>query len=131
MKYLGIDFGDKHVGVAVSNDGGTMAFPLTTLDGGTGLIDEVSKLIEEKGVQAVVIGESKDFQGQDNKIMKKARVFAEELAQKTSKKVPVPIYFEPEFMTSVEARLIQGGGEKTHASAAALILKSYLDRKNN
>ncbi len=127
MKYLGIDFGEKHVGISVSNDDGTMAFPHATLMGGAGLIDDVLSIVSEKKVSEIIIGESKNFDGQDNPIMKKARLFAEELADKAG----MPVHFEPEFMTSVEARHIQGGGEKTHASAAALILKSFLDRKNN
>ncbi len=127
MKYLGIDFGEKHIGIALSNDDGTMAFPHATLMGGAGLIDDVQVIIKEKKVEGVVMGESKNFEGNDNPIMKKARLFGEDLAGKTG----LPVYFEPEFMTSVEARHIQGGGEKTHSSAAALILKSFLDRKIN
>ena len=127
MRHLSIDFGEKHIGIAVSNEDGTMAFPLETLSGGPGLAAAIEKIVAEKGIEAIVIGESKDYSGKENPIMEKARVFAAILAEKTS----LPIHFEPEFMTSTEARHIQGGGEKTHASAAALILKSYLDRQSN
>lgn len=127
MRYIGIDYGDKHIGIALSNEGATMAFPHASLSNGAGILDDIQAIIEEKKVGGIVIGESKDFKGADNPVMKKARLFAEDLEARTA----LPIHFEPEFMTSVEARHIQGGGEKTHSSAAALILKSFLDRKAN
>jgi len=125
MRYLGIDFGEKHIGIALSNEDATIAFPHASLSNTPMLADDVVTIAKEKGVSAIIMGESKNFEGQDNPVMKKARVFAQDLADRTG----LPVYFEPEFMTSVEARHIQGGGEKTHASAAALILKSYLERK--
>lgn len=125
MRHLGIDFGEKHIGLALSNEDGTMAFPHAGLSNTPKLVEEIKRLVEEKGVGAIVMGESKNYAGKENAIMEKARTFAKELEIATN----LPLHFEPEFMTSKEARHIQGGGEKTHSSAAALILKSYLDRK--
>lgn len=127
MRYLGIDYGDKHIGISLSDENGVLAFPHATLSNSQNLVHEIKKLAEEKGVAGIVIGESKDFQGNDNHIMKKARKFAEELTSL----VTMEVIFEPEFMTSVEARHIQGGSEKTHASASAIILQSFLDKKKN
>jgi len=124
MRYIGIDFGEKHIGIALSNEDGTIAFPHATLMGGAGLIDDVLLITAEKKAEGIVMGESKNFQGEENPIMKKARQFAATLEERSG----LSVHFEPEFMTSVEARHIQGGGEKTHSSAAALILKSFLDR---
>lgn len=125
MRHLAIDFGEKHIGTAISNEDGTMAFPHETLSGGPGLATAIEKIVHEKRIEVIVIGESKDYSGKENPIMEKARAFAAVLAERTG----LPIYFEPEFMTSTEARHIQGGGDKTHSSAAALILKSYLDKE--
>jgi putative Holliday junction resolvase len=127
MRYLGIDFGEKHIGVAISDEGGVMAFPHATFDNNAQLFARLEEAIKEKGVSEIIIGESKNYAGKENPVMEKAHVFAKQLAEKTG----LSVHFEPEFMTSMEARHIQGGGDKTHASAAALILKSYLDRKNN
>ncbi len=132
MRYLGIDYGKKHIGISLSDESGTMAFPYAHLDNNSrfdhpALIDEIKKICLEKKVGEVVMGESKDFQGKDNHIMEDARA----LAEKISKQLWLEVHFEPEFMTSVEARHIQGGGEKTHASAAAIILQSFLDRKKS
>ena len=127
MRHLSIDYGEKHIGIAVSNEDSTMAFPLVTLSNDSTLIPKLQAIIAEKQIGAIIMGESKDYQGKENPIMEKARAFATEIEVKTN----LPLHFEPEFMTSTEARHIQGGGEKTHASAAALILKSYLDKKQN
>lgn len=127
MRYLGIDYGDKHIGVAVSNENGDLAFPLEPLSNDVQLMGHISSLVKEKDIKEFVIGESKDFQGNENPIMKKAKEFAGKLEKESGKTVR----FEPEFLTSVEARHIQGGSDKTHSSAAAIILQSFLDRKKN
>ena len=127
MRYLGIDYGEKHIGIAVSDETGSLAFPFATFSNNKDLIVEIKKVVDEKDVRGIVIGESKDFQGKENPIMERARAFARALSDSLS----LPVFFEPEFMTSVEARRFQGGGEKTHASASALILKSFLEKKKN
>lgn len=124
MKYLGIDFGLKRVGVAVSDDAGTMAFPKDVFPNDPLLLEKVRKLCEQAGVNAIIMGESKDFLGNDNAVMTHARVFAQDLEEKTK----LPVYFEPEFLTSIEAERLQGKNEMLDASAAALILKSFLDK---
>lgn len=128
MKYLGIDYGTKHIGLAVSNDDGEMAFPVEKMSNDKGLLENIKALIAEKNIGGVVMGESKDFAGKENEVMLGARAFARALEAETG----LAVSFEPEFLTSVEARHIQGGSEKTHSSAAAIILQSFLDRiKNN
>ena len=64
-KYLGIDYGSKRVGVAVSDDQGTMAFPKCVIQNGSleQVSYEVSKICNELGVKDVVLGESKNFKG--------------------------------------------------------------------
>jgi putative Holliday junction resolvase len=132
MRYLGIDFGTKHIGISISDESGTLAFPHATFSNDKELVANIVKLMKEKGVIGAVIGESKDFKGKDNPVMEKARAFAKTLEQELIKEdVEASVSFEPEFMTSVEARHIQGGNEKTHASASAIILQSFLDKRKN
>ncbi len=77
------------------------------------------------GIHEIIIGESVDQNGKPNDIMKEVRSFAVNLEDA----LDLPIRFEKEFMTSVEARRMQ-----THHivddSAAALILQRYLDKVN-
>jgi putative Holliday junction resolvase len=78
-RLLGIDFGEKRVGLALSDEGARLAFPHTTLQNNRDLVDEVLTLINEYEVEKVVIGDSKDFNMRENKIMEKARDFADDL----------------------------------------------------
>ena len=126
MKYLGIDYGGKNVGIAVSDDGGKLAFAKAVLKNDKNLIENVAKICGEEKIDAIVLGESLDFNGQPNLIMKNILIFKDNLKKMSGLK----IYLEPEFLTSAEAERIQGKTDKLDASAAALILKSYLDKLN-
>ena len=125
MKYLGVDYGSKRVGVAVSDDSGQLAFPCKVIANSKKLVEEVLEIMEKEKVEAVVVGESLDFDGQPNTVMKDIEFFVEELKLKTRAK----IFLEPEFMTSVQAMRFQPKNDLHDASAAALILQSFLDRK--
>ncbi len=134
MRYLGIDYGSKKVGLALSDEAGTMGFPHGVFPNTGRLIDDVLELIATKEVGGVVIGDSRDFQGNDNPIAKAARVFGMQLERRTS----LPVEFEPEVLTTQEARRnFEGvresgsGSAVVDAQAAALILTSFLDKKNN
>ncbi len=131
MRYLGIDYGSKKVGIALSDESGSMGFPHAILPNTPALLDTVLALLKEKNAGAVVIGESRDLAGNDNPIAKDARAFGDELAKS------VPVFYESEVFTSAEARRMHVPSEKTRkpantdavdASAAALILTSYLSR---
>jgi putative holliday junction resolvase len=126
-RFLGIDFGSKRVGTALSDEAGTLAFPLAVLENSESLTDEVARLCTEHGIGAVVVGESKDFSQHDNPIMDQIRAFVAELQSMLS----VPVILHPEFMTSAQAEHIQGKTAMHDASAAALILQSYLDTHND
>ena len=139
MKHLGIDYGSKRVGVALSDDGGTMAFPYKILPNDMQLVDMVHNICGEENVSAIVIGESHDLSGKPNKIMGSI----EEFKRNLEGELDLPIYFQKEFMTTVEARGREGKAENNarkvakagqlsaDASAAALILQKYLNKKNN
>jgi methionine--tRNA ligase beta chain len=127
MKFLGIDYGTKRVGIAISDDKGKMAFPDLVLENNKELLSDILKICEEKGVGEVVVGESKNLNGEPNVLMEDIKKFVDEL-KKTSKR---SVHLEPEFMTSIQASRIQGENKMLDASAAAIILQSYLDKRNN
>jgi putative holliday junction resolvase len=138
MRYLGIDYGSKRVGLALSDEGGTLAFPYKILANDMSLVDVVHNMCGEEEVSAIVIGESRDLSGAPNKIMGSI----EEFKRNLEVGLDLPIYFQAEFMTTIEARGREGKeqnnarktkkGEqsKADASAAALILQRFLDKKN-
>ena len=123
MRYLGVDFGGKRVGIAVSDESGSFAFPLTVLSNSEDLLDEVGKICKENEVEEIVVGESMDLSFKENDIMKEITPFVGSL----KRKLRLPVHMHPEFLTSQEARRLQGKNKMNDASAAALILKSYLD----
>lgn len=123
MRALGIDYGSRYVGVAISDPAGKVAFPHSVFENTEGLVDELHRLAEAEKVTVFVIGESKDFSGIDNPIMLEARAFGEKLAAHTS----MPIVYHPEFLTTQEARRDSFEGKRLDARAAALILSNYLD----
>lgn len=124
---MGIDFGTKRIGVALSDESGTLAFPHSVIASGPAAAAAAAVLARREGVGTVVVGLSSDFKNRENPVMIPARAFADELARTAE----VPVVFEPEFLTSMEASRIQGEHEKSDASAAALILNSYILRTRN
>jgi putative holliday junction resolvase len=119
---MGIDFGEKRVGVASTDEMGQFALPRVVLENKAGLLDEVERLAEDWQTERVVIGESRDFKGVPNVIHAQALRFADELRARG-----LDVVFHPEMLTSMEAERLQGKNDMLDASAAALILKSYID----
>lgn len=136
MRYLGVDYGSKKIGLALSDEAGAMGFPHAVVPQTPRLVNELCSLIQKEGVGTVVIGESRTLSGGENPIAKEARAFAAKLGECAR----VPIYFESEVFTTAEARRAYERPEKSRAprkysavdaSAAALILTSYLSRMNH
>jgi len=129
-RLLGIDFGLKRVGIALSDEEQKIAFPKTVYPNDKKLVNQIAKYCEQNSVIGIVLGESKNFKGEDNPIMKDILKFKAEIEKEAS----LPVYMEPEFMTSSEAgkmRAEDDSGEMIDASAAAIILQSYLDKRQN
>lgn len=124
MRYLGIDFGTKKVGVAISDEEASFAFPKKIV-----AIDEalefIKQLIKEEGIKAVVMGESMANSGEENQILKSSKDFAEKLKVQTG----LEVFFEREGFSSVEAHRYQTDRGDRDDSAAAIILQRFLDKK--
>jgi putative holliday junction resolvase len=121
---MGIDYGKKRVGVAFSDDKGLMAFPHTTLPNDENLQASLCRLITEKAVGSIVIGHSLGRDGVANPIQSQVN----ELITDLTLAVGIPIHLEPEQYTTKEAIRFQGRNDMTDASAAAIILNSYITR---
>jgi len=138
MRYLGIDYGIKRVGLAISDEGGMLAFPYKIILNNLEIVDTIHNICGIEEISAIVLGESHDLSDKPNKIMGSI----EEFKRNLEGELDLPIYFEKEFMTTVEARGRMGKeinnsrkvkkdkNAAADASAAALILARFLDRKN-
>lgn len=143
MRFLGLDYGTKRIGVAISDENATLAFPKEIILNDVSTFEKLGEILRSENISEIVIGESVDFNGKPNVLSAKIEVFIQELKEKFK----LPIHKQKEFLTSVEARRSKDSkrdlsptqahsklkGKKigrVDAGAAALILQRYLDRKN-
>ena len=126
MRFMAIDYGEKRVGLASTDESGSFALPRTVLDNDATLLLKVIRFKEENKIDKIILGESKNYLGEHNLIQKKILEFKTELEQKGAE-----VLMHPEILTTMEARQIQGQTDMTDASAAALILKSFLETMYN
>ncbi len=124
MRYIGIDYGTKKIGVALSDENGVMAFPHSVLKNDDTFFLEIVSLVNMHHA-TVVVGDSRANDGSENPVAQEAKIFAARLEEEG-----IRVRFEPEFYTSREAERLQGRSDMQDASAAALILNSYLQRNN-
>ena len=127
MRLLGIDYGSKRVGLALSDDSALMAFPFKTLINNKSLVEEINNICNEEQIGLIVIGESRNYEGKPNEIMKEVEIFINDLKETTKLEVKL----EPEYLTSVEAERIQGKNKLNDSSAACIILNSFLNKQKN
>ncbi|MFZ2149650.1 MAG: Holliday junction resolvase RuvX [Minisyncoccia bacterium] len=142
-RFLGIDYGTKRIGISISDENCTLAFPKEILLNGPDTFKKLEEIIKEKNITEIVVGESVDFSGKLNALSARIDVFILELQEKFN----LPIHKQKEFLTSVEARKAGSSKEvlrqsqvhskikqiksgRIDASAAALILQRYLDKIN-
>ena len=130
MRYLGIDYGNRKVGLAISDEAGSFAFPYQVIknESPLSLAKEIKKICQEEKVGGIVLGESLDLSGEANPIQAEILRFKELLSEESG----LSVEFQKEFFTTQEARRIideNGTSPETDARAAALILKSFLEKK--
>jgi len=127
MRILGVDYGTKRIGVAITDEGAQMAFPKLVLQNDAKVIENFKKIITDNEIKTVVLGESKNFKMVDNEIMKEILDFRDVL----EKEINVDVVMYSEIYSSAQAEFFQGKTDMLDASAAAIILQSYLESKKN
>jgi putative Holliday junction resolvase len=127
MRILGVDYGTKRIGVAMTDEGAQMAFPKLVLQNDAKIIENFKKIITDNEIKTVVLGESKNFKMIDNEIMKEILDFRDVL----EKELNVDVIMYSEIYSSAQAEFFQGKTDMLDASAAAIILQSYLESKKN
>lgn len=136
MRTMGIDFGLKRIGIALSDETKFLASPYSTyktkeIDAD---IDYFLTLIKEKNVDEIVCGLPLNTAGVEQTIAKQTREFMSKLSEKSNIKVE----FVDERMSSVMAEDYlklrekdwRKRKEKLDAVSATIILQDYLDSKN-
>lgn len=131
-RYLGVDFGTKRVGLAISDSLGMTARPLSVVPRASA-VDEVVVLVKEQDIGTIVVGLPTGLSGGEGMSATEARKLADELASATG----VDIVLLDERFTSrlAEVALLESGmkrrrrRETVDKVAAAIILQDYLDRQ--
>ncbi len=129
-RYLGVDYGTKRVGLAISDRLGLTARPLQVV-ARTAVVKRVQELHEEYTVTTMVVGLPTGLSGQEGASAAGARVLGDELSAATG----IPVEYLDERFTSnlAEDALLQSGmkrrerRETVDKVAAAIILQDYLD----
>jgi putative Holliday junction resolvase len=133
-RILGLDPGERRVGVALSDPTGTIASPHSVIDRrSVELADAVRMLCEENDVHRIVIGLPTGLSGVEGPSAKAARAMGNAVADATG----LSVEYQDERFTTVtaEAALLEGGVRRSKRRdvrdkvAAAVILQTYLDRK--
>lgn len=123
---MGIDYGEKRIGIALSDEGENFAFPHSVVANDKNAIREIKKNCEKNKVEKIILGQSFNYSNQPNPVMKKIELFKNSLR----KEIKLPVIYQTETLTTQEAKRIIGKTKKTDASAAALILRSFIEKKN-
>jgi len=131
MKYLGIDYGESKVGIAVGDDESHMALPYQIIKnpGGEKLFAELADLVKAESIETIVVGLPINTIGQSSAQTEKVKKFSEELKEK----IAVEVVLHDERFSSKEAHKLGAGSREFRSDkrdddvAAMIMLQSYLD----
>ncbi len=140
MRTLGLDYGTKTVGVAISDEAQIIAQPLVTIERKHAnklrqTYAKIEAIIDEQSVDRIVLGFPKNMNNTEGERAEATRAFMDDLERRTG----LPVILMDERLTTVEAdRILEEtgvakSGRKEHIDkmAAAIILQSFLDREHN
>ena len=140
MRYMGLDYGDKTVGVAVSDEMGITAQPYLTITRERRnklrqTCKQIEDIIREKNIEVIVVGKPLNMNGTEGERIEETREFIEMIRRRTGLRVEEL----DERITTVEAdRILDASGvakenrkEYIDKMAAAIILQTYLDVNKN
>jgi putative holliday junction resolvase len=135
-RLLGVDWGERRIGIALSDESRTLAQPLTTLTRRTGKrfpMRRLLALVDEHRVGSVVVGLPLDADGSEGAAARKARGLAQDIAERSGLRVDV---WDERLTTARVLKAVREIGGKTKgrkadvdALAAAVLLQHYLDAR--
>ena len=135
MRYLGIDFGESRIGLAVSDPEGRFALPLTTLtrQNDRAAVRQIAAIARAEGVERLVLGEPVGLDGTRGEAAERVRRFGKKL--EAAAKLPVELIEEALTSVAADERLREAGVDtrkdrsRIDAVAAQILLQDALDRR--
>ena len=144
-RILGIDAGERRIGIAISDPGRSFALPLDSILADGTELDRLADLVAREGVSELVVGLPLSLSGEASAQTERARAFAEKVDQRLG----LPVHMWDERLSSREAERLtsydgggrgrdrgrraggrggkQSQGPDTDALAASIVLQAYLD----
>jgi len=136
-RLLGIDYGDRRIGISTSDTMGMVATPKKTIHytSQKAAISEIAELIKELEISKIIVGLPLHMSGEEGELVDKVRAFVEKLKTKTE----MPIELWDERLSSAQAQATmhemnvrqEKKKQLVDQLAAQLILQSYLDSQSD
>ncbi len=131
MKILGIDYGTKRVGIAISDESQTLARELAILSPKE-FWEQIQQLVDNEEVELIVLGLPLNMSGEPTQSTAAAQEFSKKLQELLAlADRSVPVEFMDERLSSVMAENIPSGRTNVDSLAAQIILQNYLDKAKN
>lgn len=138
MRFMGLDVGDKTIGVAISDEKGITASPLAVISRTGSLkreIGEIRRFAEQYKVERIVVGVPLMLDGTVGIQAQKVQAFVDEL----QRRIRIPVVQWDERLTTAEVERILIAADQSRAKrkkvidkmAAAVMLRSYMDRQRS
>ncbi len=133
-RLMGLDVGDKRIGVAVTDENRVVASPVTTVFRNQQALERFTELIRTYEILAIVAGLPRGMSGREGPQAADVREYADELGNA----LDLPVRYWDERLTTAQAErtLIESGQRRNRrklhvdAVAASLMLQNYLDSRN-
>lgn len=128
MKILGIDYGQKHIGLAIADEEVKIAHPYLVLENKSQnfILNELNKIIEREKVKKIVVGRPIGLSGQATEQTKITDEFIEFLKNNLDISIES---FDERFTTKMATKYEFDTNKGEHSSAAAIILQDYLEKQ--
>ena len=123
MRLLGIDYGHKRIGLAISDESRTLARELTILSP-SDFWKQILSIIKEHQIMTIVLGWPLNMKGEETKKTFEVKDFKSKL----EKLIEIPVQIMDERLSSQMAGHLPGGKQNADSLAAQIILQNYLDK---
>lgn len=124
MKYLGIDYGSKKIGIAKSDEAGSFAFPYSIIENKKNMshLTDILDICQKENINDIVLGKSLDYDGKDNPIEEEISIFIEKFMENSG----ISIHrFDERMTTSGAAAMLRHSFQKTNSSENAKVIREH------
>lgn len=131
MRILGIDYGEKRIGIAASDEDEKVAFEVGIVPA-ENFFQQLPEIISEREIQKIVLGLPLNMSAEETDKTREVRVFADQLKEWLKSYAPEILFdFADERLSSQMATSLSGSQKNIDGLAAQVFLQNYLQRQKN